>query len=264
MPHNLTQISVAVALLIVLMFLNGLGLLSSLIDGGRLSIGGLNEPAVFILERVRDFGKAFFSVRELVGQNEILTKQIEALTAELAQTEKTSQENKVLREALGFLSKSNFDLVAAEVISYDYLNFDQKAVLNRGGEHGLKTGDNVIAAGGILVGILTDVSSRTSQMELITSSNMVVNVRTADGSAAGIMKGEHGLGLLFDQVSRSEVLKAGDNVITSGLGGKFAGNLFVGKIAEIRGGSSELFKSASVIPATDFRTMQAVFVIKSQ
>ncbi len=262
MPQNLAQISIAIFALIALMFLQGFGILGPVVDTGRLAVNFIVRPPVFVLEKIRDFGLAFFAVHGLVKQNEILRSQVQTLSAEVADLEQSREENKTLREALGFQGQSRLQMIPAEVISYDYLNFDQKAVLNRGSDAGLVVGDNVVVSGGILVGMLTEVSAKTSEMELITSSNMVVNARTTDGSATGVVRGEHGLGLLFDQVSQTEVLKKDDKVVTSGLGGRFLNGLFVGTITDIKSGASELFQTASLIPAADFRNLEIIFIIK--
>jgi len=262
MPQNLAQISLAIFALVALMFLQGFGILGPVIDAGRFGMDFTTRPPVFVLEKIRNFSLAFFSVHSLVRQNEILQSQVQSLSAEVVELEQAREENKALREALGFQGQSKLRLIPAEVISYDYLNFDQKAVLNRGSDAGLLVGDNVVVSGGILVGIITEVSGKTSEMELITSSNMVVNGRTTDGSATGVVRGEHGLGLLLDQVSQTEVLKNGDKVVTSGLGGKFINNLFIGTITETRSGSSDLFQTASLIPAADFRNLEIIFIVK--
>ena len=261
MPQNLAQISLAVFALIILLFLQGFGVLGPVIDGSRLAANFAIRPAAAVLEKTRDFTVAFFSVHSLVSQNEILTNKVHSLSAELAEAEQAREENRILREALGFQGETKLNLTPAQVISYDYLNFDQKAILNRGRDDGLAVGDNVVISPGILVGIITDVSGKTSEMELITSSNMAVNGRTTDGNATGIVRGEHGLGLLLDQVSQTESLKKGDKIVTSGLGGKFINNFFVGTVVEIRSGSSELFQTASIIPAADFRNLEIAFVV---
>lgn len=262
MSQTVAQSLIAFFILAVLVLLNAFGILSPVMDYTRLGSEFLMTPLVKILEMARNFGTTVTAIRNLAAQNEILTEQVQKLTAEAALLEKSRSENKLLREALGFQSETNLKLISAEVITFDQFNLDQKAVLNRGSDHGLAVGDSVVVAGAVLVGVLTDVSAKTAEMELITSSATVVNARTAGGGATGIVRGEHGLGLLFDQVSQGERLAAGDRVVTSGLGGKFAGSLLIGIIGEIRSGASELFQTASLIPAANFRDLSIVFIVK--
>src|SRR3989344_1849396 len=220
MGNNIFSLAIAFGILLALVVLNGFGALSPILDAGRVGGSFTLWPLEGVLRGLRDLGLAFFAVRDLVNQNDLLTRQIELLNADLARFGKAADENRVLREALGFQSDSALDLAAAEILSFDYLNFSQNIRLNRGRSQGIKTGDNVIAPGSILVGIVTEVTERSCVVELLTSSGQAANARTSSGLAAGIVRGEHGLGLILDQVSLSETLKIGDRVVTSGLGGK--------------------------------------------
>ena len=262
MSPTLAQSLVAFIVLAALILLNAFGILSPVLDWGRISTGFIIIPFVKVLYLAKNFGLTVTSIRDLASQNEILTSQVQKLTADLAFLEKTRDENKVLRESLGFQGESRLSLIPAEIISFDSLN--QKAVLKAGTKQGIAAGDSVVVSGSVLVGVISQVSVKTSEMELVTSSGTAINAKTASGKATGIVRGEHGLGLLFDQVSRTESLKPGDRVVTSGLGGKYQGNLFIGTVGEIRSGASELFQTAGVVPAADLRNLQIVFVVKKQ
>src|SRR3989338_6179497 len=261
MTNTFAKTLVAFLILAALMLANGFGLLSPVLDWGRISTGLLITPFVAVFGTARNFGQTAADIRDLAEQNSLLESQVQKLTSELALLEKASEENKALRQALGFEAKSRLNLISAEVLTVDSL--EQMAALKAGSRQGVAAGDSVVVSGSVLVCTVTQVSENTSQMQLITSSATAVNARTASGSASGIVHGEHGLGLLLDQVARTEVLKAGDRVMASGLGGKYLGNLFIGTIGEIRS-SSELFQSASVVPAADLRDLRFVFVVKKE
>ncbi len=263
MGNNFASSTIAFGVLIMLIFLNGFGILSPILDYGRVSVNFLEVPLVSSLKWGRDWSKAFFEIHDLVKQNDLLSKQIEALNTELARRERALEENRILREALGFQGSTKYELVPGEVLNYDFLNINERVILNRGERDGVKAGDNVIVSGGTLVGIVSEVSQQTSFLELITSSGQAANARTANGKATGIVRGEHGLGLVFDQVSLSETLSADDRVVTSGLGGKFLPDLYIGKIGEVKIRSTDLFQVATVIPAVSYRNLQFVFIIKN-
>lgn len=262
MSENAIHSFVAFLVLISLIFLNALGVLSPLLDAGRTTADVLTKPAVAVLQKFKNLLDVLFHVRDMVAQNHILSTQVGALTSELATLEKFRQENQVLREALGFQAESRLKLVPAQVIVYDLFNADQKVTLNRGSDHKVAVGDAVVVAGPVLVGVITSVSRDTSLMDLVSSSAVVVNAQTAVGTATGVVRGEHGLGLLLDLVSQKEALKTGERVTTSGLGGAFPANLLVGTIGEIRSRSSELFQKASVVPAANYRNIRVVFIVK--
>lgn len=256
------HIVLAGLIVVGLIFLNVAGLLAPVLDSGRLGSDFLGAPLVRTFQKTENFPRFFWQLRDLNAQNRLLTGQVEKLTAELAGLEKAGQENRVLREALGFAAKAKLDLIPAEVITWEELSTSQTVTLNRGADHGVTAGDTVIVSGGVLVGLITEVLSDTSQMEVITSSSMAVSAEVVPGNASGVVRGEHGLGLLFDLVSQTDVVKEGDRVLTSGLGGRFPPGLLVGQISKIRSGPSELFQKAAVLPATDLRNLSVVFVVK--
>jgi rod shape-determining protein MreC len=68
--------------------------------------------------------------------------------------------------------------------------------------------------------------------------------------------------LIFDLVTQNEVIKAGDQITTSGLGNDYPPGLLVGEIVSIRSSTSELFQKAFVSPAAELRNLKFLFVIK--
>lgn len=263
MRQGLVHIIIVFLLLIGLVVLNAAGVIAPILDAGRTGAGFLSRPLTPPLQFLKNFAVGFVSLRDLLRQNQILGRQVEELTAQIAELEKAGLENRVLREALTFKAVTPFVLIPAEVITLDPLNIDQEVTINRGRDTGVETGDAVVVSGRILVGVVSTVFDSTSQFELITSSGIAVNAQVSKSEATGgIVRGEHGLGLLFDLISQTEVVKPGDKIITSGLGGRFPANLLIGEVGEILSSSSELFQKASVIPATNLRNLRVVFVVK--
>jgi len=167
-----------------------------------------------------------------------------------------------LSEALGFISETKLDLIPAEVVAWDPLNPEPKVTLNRGQENSVAKGDAVIIPGGILVGVISEAFDRTSQMEILTSSAVVVNAEVAESGARGLVKGQHGLGMIFDLGPQTEKIREKDKLVTSGLGGQYPKGLFIGEIGEVNSSESDLFQKANVIPGADFRNLRTVFVVK--
>lgn len=262
MSRSIVHITIAFLVLAGLVFLNVTAVLNPVLDWGRVGAGFLAYPAVKVFDRVNEFFIFFSQLRHLAAENQLLGKRVENLTGEVANLEKAREENRFLRDALGFQTETKNALIPAEVIAWDPLNADQKITLSRGARQGVTEGASVVVAGNILVGVISKVLGETSQMDLLTSSDVVVNAQVVPGGATGIIKGEHGLGLSFDLVSQNEVIKNGDRVLTSGLGGRFPKNLLIGEVGRIRSGESELFQKASVIPATNLRSLRFVFVLK--
>lgn len=262
MSPSLVHILIAFLVLTGLVFLSVSALLNPVVDLARQAVNFLTFPMVKIFDKFRSFFSIIINLKNLAYENQILNRQVEKLVAEVANLEKAKEENRFLRQGLGFQRESDFMLIPAEIIAWDFFNLDRGITLNRGEKQGVKEGDPVVVSGNILVGVVSQAFANTSQMNLLSFSGVVVNAEAFPGGGKGIVRGEHGLGITFDLVSQTEVIKSGDRILTSGLGGQFPKNLLIGEIGNIRSSESELFQKASIIPATNLRNLRFVFVIR--
>ncbi len=65
----------------------------------------------------------------------------------------------------------------------------------------------------------------------------------------------------LDWIDLQYVVEVGELVMTSGLGGKFPAGMVIGRVVQVERNEAELFQSAVVQPAVDFRTLESVFVV---
>ncbi|VAW32901.1 hypothetical protein MNBD_CHLOROFLEXI01-564, partial [hydrothermal vent metagenome] len=80
--------------------------------------------------------------------------------------------------------------------------------------------------------------------------------------ATGSLKGRGATGDLFvDWIDLKFQLELGEVVFSSGLGGDFPQNIVIGRVVQIERNEAELFQQAIVQPATDFDTLEIVFVV---
>ena len=117
---------------------------------------------------------------------------------------------------------------------------------------------------GVLVGRVDEVYPLTSRVELLTHSESIVNAVTLDTNAEGIVKGEHGLGVVYDMVLQSDQLKNGDTVVTSGLGQVIPKGLLIGTLQDIRLTDDKLFQRATIQSPVRFDRLRNVFVIRGE
>ncbi len=202
------------------------------------------------------------SIGELKSENEKLLQENGELLAKNALLGDTETENKLLRQEIGLLPRKNYDLEASFVIAQDPQSLGNYLIIDKGEKNGLKTGMPVIISNGILTGKITDVYPTSAKVVLISDKNSAVNAEIEDSGARGIVRGAYGLGLVMDMISQSEVVKEGDTVITSGLGGDMPRGLYVGKIKEAGQSADKLFQQASLISPVDFSSLRVVFAVK--
>ncbi|EKE18453.1 MAG: hypothetical protein ACD_9C00333G0001 [uncultured bacterium] len=210
---------------------------------------------------IRDF---LGSIGQLKDENEKLIKEKQELLAKNAMLSEMENENRILREQLNLVPRERFEMLAANIVSQDPNGMGNWIEIDRGSNDGISEGMSVIVSRGILLGKIQEVSAKSSKILLLTNSKSAVNVMTSKNGTKGIVKGEYGLGIIFDMVLQTDSIQIGDDVVTSGIGGEFPRGLFIGVIQEIHNSDDNLFQQAVISSPVQVPKLQMVFVIKNE
>lgn len=203
------------------------------------------------------------SIGTLKQDNEFLSQENTRLISENAKLVDMQQENETLRRELDLLPREIFQLKTAEVIGLDQKNAGNWLLINRGSADGIQKGMVVIVDQGAVVGNVSDVAVHSAKVVLLTSPDSVVNGVDVQTEARGIVRGQYGLGIAMDSVLQTDVVKQGDMVVTSGLGGDFPRGLFLGKVDVASPSPDRLFQQVTLIPIISFSKLRVVSVIMS-
>lgn len=217
----------------------------------------------FISVKTAQTGDFVFSIGQLKNDNENLIRENQSLLAENARLADVEKENKFLREQLNFLPKERFEFIPAAIISQDSQNLGNWMEIDKGSEDGLAEGMPVVVSKGVLIGRLQDVYAHNAKVILLTNPKSAVNGVAGENGTKGIIKGEYGLGIMYDMVLQTDSLQIGDDIITSGISGSLPRGLYVGKIQEIHPSNDHLFQQATVASPVQIAKLQFVFVIKN-
>lgn len=210
-----------------------------------------------------DTFRFFSSISDLKSENERLEKERLRLFAENSKFADVSKENDELRRQLELLPRDQFALKPAEVIGRDVSGLGNWLTIDQGSLDGIRKGMPVIIDAGVLIGRVAEVFPSNARVMLLSNPESLISGIALDTDAKGIVKGEYGLGLLFDMVLQADVLKAGDTVVTSGLGGDIPKGLLIGTLQETRFSGDRLFQQASLVTPVRFDRLRYVFVIEN-
>lgn len=194
-------------------------------------------------------------------ENERLKDENSLLRSQLIQLQEQQKDNDVLYSLLKVArARPDSNYVAAMVIGRDTNPFMRYIIIDQGSDAGLRHGMPVVTAQG-LVGRIDAVTANAARVQLVTDPGSAVNVRLPDSQSDGMLVGSVTGDVSLEMISQEAGLKAGELILTSGLGGTYPGNILVGQVASVRKLETALFQSASVQPAVDFINLRAVLVV---
>ena len=189
-----------------------------------------------------------------------------------AQIDTLERENEELREIQGEWqilqdlfnrARQSPDLTrqTANVIGFDTSPAVQSLIIDKGSNDGMVVGMPVESSRG-LIGRVFRTAPHSAQVVLLTDNASAIPARLGNSRASGILTGGGpGGDLAIDWVDLKYQLEVGEVVLTSGLGGDFPQDIVVGRVIDVQRSEAELFQRALVQPATDFETLEIVFVI---
>jgi len=219
--------------------------------GSGLTNLGLNTAAA-----VTNLSK----VRNLAAQNAQLESQNAQLRQNLAADDETRRDNDLLRRELGLQVAGAPQEVATEVVAFQPDSYRQFVTIDKGSRAGIQTGMAVLSQG-VLIGTIANTSSTTSRIMLITDPDFRLTAEDENTGATGVINGQLGSGLLFNEIDQTAVVKPGDTVTTSGLGGLVPAGLYVGQIESVDGRGNVVFQNAQVETTFQLDQLRFAFVV---
>lgn len=228
----------------------------------------LQRFAGMIAGSTADFFRSIGRIPRLLRENKSLTLEVARLSAERNQWESLRKENDELRALLGFQSQAAATLIAAKVMARTSDGWWQTLRINKGSAEGIREGMAVISMDG-LAGKVTAVSRSTADVLLISDPSFRVTSRILRTGSFGVVsgRGPSWQGEVFcrmEFIHKDNEIKAGDEVVTSGLGGVFPENLSIGYVDRVYRDPSGLYQHADVVTRADLNTLLYVFVINRE
>jgi rod shape-determining protein MreC len=201
---------------------------------------------------------------DLREENERLRFENRRLRAENVRYLETEQEVRRLRQMLTFRETFSGKLEAARVVGRG--TSEQFRVVRLRidlGESVLEKGLPVVTFDG-LVGQISRFVDGYSDVLLSVDRKSHIPVVVQRNGAQGILRGTGELDRYTCEVEyllRSDEVREGDQLFTSGAGGKFPGGILAGRIVSVQRENLGLFQKVVVQPAVSFSRLEEVFVI---
>lgn len=200
----------------------------------------------------------------LVRENGELREQLLYAQAKLNRLEIVQEQNNRLRALLDARHKLGITAQLAEMIDVDLDPYRHRILINQGTETGVSVGEAVIDAQG-LVGQVLSVEATRATVILLSDPGHAVPVRV---QRTGLRVIAYGTGdpkrIELPHVPFSADIRAGDLLVTSGIGGRFPPGLPVATVDEVQADASATFAVAEASPMADITAATDFLLVRDE
>ena len=236
-------------------------------DGRRIGWLGtaleamLAPPAVALAKVSGVFADAWGFISEigtLRTENQRLSAEVARLREENARLRPDAQENTRLRALLGFKQQLPYRSLAGRIVGRDPSQWFSTVLVDRGASEGVMRDDPVITSDGV-VGHVIETAGSWARVLLVADPRSAVSVVLDRSREVGVVVGQGRSDLKVTYLSREADVKAGDLVLTSGLGPIYPKGLPVGTVVSVS--RTTMFQEAVVHPTSDLGHLEDVLIV---
>ena len=209
--------------------------------------------------------KKYLFLLDLRKKNRLLEQENKKFQIQQQLFEEVLAENERLNQILDFPKQKNFQLLASEIISVDFLSKNQLVTINKGWSHGVKKKMGVLRPDGV-VGYVFRTSSHSSQVITLYHPLSSLPVRNRNSRVTGLLTAGKKDRLLFDfwetelfDEQIQESFKERDFIVTMKTD-QFPAGFLVGRVLPFYY-SSKKNPNIYIQPFVDFNSLEEVFVV---
>ena len=208
-----------------------------------------------------------FQFSEMEQELSDLRRRVADLEEQARQGQEALAENAQLRELLNLQERrKDLEFESAKITARSTSNWESTLTISKGSAAGVEAGDCVITETGVLVGVVSETSLLSSTVATLIDTSIEVGGVVTRTYSAGILEGDFDLmnqgRLRLSYLPEGAGLVAGDEVLTSGLGGIYPAGLVVGRVQGEFNDAAGMSRYAIVDPSVELGGLIEVFVIK--
>ena len=203
----------------------------------------------------------YIGLRGVRAENDGLRRRVAELEVALQQEHALAARSQQLQQLMDLKSQATVPTLAAEIIAGNPDPVMRTVTIDRGSADGVQADMAVIAPGGVVGRVIGPVAIHAARVQLIIDRNAAAGALIERTRTGGMVVGaEANPPLRMELVSNLADVKAGDNVVASGVDGIFPKGYLIGRVeqADRNGG---LYWRITVRPGVDFSSLEEVLVV---
>jgi rod shape-determining protein MreC len=266
---------VLLLLALVLIVLSESGALNPITNVLSYVVAPVERGIAAVLGRINVLTGASRDVQELQQSVAELQQANDALVQENFRLREYQAENAELRRQLAFVRENpTYGYVGADVVERGCLVFPcgevvgqdtnpylRYIIINIGAQDGVAVGMPVVTGGAAMIGRIARTSPGLAYVQLINDPASRIAAMLQQSRVTGIVEGSEPGAMSMTNIPPDEEISVGETIITSSIGGVLPRGLILGQVESISYQESELFQTAVVRSAVDFRRLETVLVI---
>jgi rod shape-determining protein MreC len=199
---------------------------------------------------------------QLIEENEALRARGRILNARLQKLEILAEENARLRSLLGSARKISDDVIVAELLSVAQSPYRQLIEINKGSSDGVEIGHAVIDDYGVM-GQVVHVNPQSATIILISDPEHAIPVQFVRSGTRSVAFGRGSTTQLeLRYLPATADIQIDDELVTSGLGGRFPPDYPVARVTAINEDRVRGFVTVFAEPRARLDSSREVLVIR--
>lgn len=204
----------------------------------------------------------FVSRTDLLVENDSMRADLLVAQRELQLLESLVSENNRLLALNEATRGINGDVLAAEIINISPDPYSKRVLINKGAREGVFVGQALLDANG-LMGQVDEVLPFTSWVLLITDSHHVTPVEVNRNGERALARGSRTTAseLELEFVTQTQDMKAGDRLVSSGMGQVYPKNYPVAEIVSVFADPGQDFATIKARPLAQLDSTRHVLLV---
>lgn len=204
----------------------------------------------------------FVSRTDLLEENAQLREQLLVAQRELQLMESLASENSRLLQLQEASKVINGEVLPAEIINVSPDPLSKRVLVNKGAREGVFVGQPLLDANG-LMGQVDEVLPFTSWVLLITDSHHVTPVEVNRNGERALARGSRTTAPEMDLefVTQTQDMKAGDLLVSSGMGQVYPKNYPVAEIISVYADPGQPFSTVKARPLANLGSTRHVMLV---